>query len=164
MKAPQVNPSVLASLVILLSMPSLAAKAEDKAVMCLETTPDADASTIAIAMVVSPSRNVVRYDCRLDHIVRVAAGTGSRKFGDHSLIAMRPGHYRITASYRSTGRDGIMFEDHEFQAGRVYRIACGGGTVRKAHISVTEVTAADQSPIAGQHPAEAAATADGEHR
>lgn len=161
MKAYRVNPSVLAPLVILLSMP---AKAEDKAVMYLETAPDADASTIAIAMVASPPRNVVRYDCRLDHIVRVAAGTRSGKFGNHSLIAMRPGHYRITASYRSTGRDGIMFEDREFQAGRVYRIACGGSTVRKAHISVTEVTAADQASVAGQHPAEAAATADGEDR
>lgn len=106
----------------------------------LGTTQEADRESVALAMVTPMPRNVVRYDCHLDWIVGIYEGSHSRKFGEHSLIAMRPGTYRISAVYRSADRDGFMFEEHRFEAGHTYRIACGGNTVRNAHISVQEIS------------------------
>ena len=109
----------------------------------LGTTPEADRKSVALAMVTSLPRDV-RYDCHLDWIVGMYEGAHSRNFGDHSLIAMRPGIYSISAVYRAAGRDGVMFEEHRFEAGHSYLIACGGKTVRNAHISVRDIS--DDTP------------------
>ncbi|MGN6153741.1 MAG: hypothetical protein ACTHOH_17310 [Lysobacteraceae bacterium] len=106
----------------------------------LGTTPEADRESVALAVVTPLPRDVARYDCQLDWIVGMYEGAHSRNFGDHSLLAMRPGTYKISAVYRSAGRDGFMFEEHRFEAGHTYRIACGGKTVRNVRISVREIS------------------------
>jgi len=150
-------------LLALLSLHATGVVAQARDALYLDASPDADRNTVAIAMVVSPPRTAVRYDCGLDTIVRMAPGASPQKIGDHASIAMRPGQYSISAQYTYAGREGFMFEQHTFEPGHVYRIGCGGGTVRHAHIAISDVTEGGGTPAAPLPSPDAPAARDEPH-
>ena len=123
-------------LIVLLLLITPAAQAQNGSQLLVGVEGDTPKAEVSIVLVNEPQARSKDFYCAVTSIWSRSGNTGLLT-GDPVLIALKPGKYAVTYEYQTHIRRSIGgARNHEFEAGKTYKVSCKGKTYNQMKLVI----------------------------